>query len=97
MIQEYRYAVEDSTAALQLELNVRAHICRAFGNFFMQEFSKAFEDYEKASTLDPNNTHLQQALQQAKGGLSAQIQKIKDVAAAAAHTYAISTLSALLT
>jgi hypothetical protein len=43
----------------------------------MQEYPKAFEDYETASRLQPNDAPLQKALQGAKEGLS-QLKKIKD-------------------
>lgn len=82
-IKEFYYAIEDSSSALLLEANARAHICRAFGYFFMQQYTKAFEDYELASKLEPDNVNLQKALQRAKEGLTAQLKKIKDVATAA--------------
>jgi tetratricopeptide (TPR) repeat protein len=81
-IKEFNYAVEDATSALLLTSNARAHICRAFGYFFMQQYTKAFEDYESASKLEPNNSGLQKALQAAKEGLSIQLKRIKDVATA---------------
>lgn len=84
MSQEFNYAVEDCTSALLLEDNARAHICRAFGHFFMQQYAKAFEDYEVASRLEPNNAGLQKALQNAKEGLTLQLKKIKDAATATA-------------
>lgn len=59
--------MEDCNVAIMLDpTNARAHLCRAYGNFYLQRFSNALEDYERASRLQPENTALKEKVRKAK-------------------------------
>jgi len=46
-------------------------MCRAFASFYLQRFTHALNDYERASNLQPENTQLKQKLQKAKEAFEA--------------------------
>jgi len=59
---------------------LRAFVCRALSRFYLQQFTQAFEDFERAAKLEPGNTFLREKIQKAKQTIAAIAQKKKDSA-----------------
>lgn len=79
MLKEFAKAEEDSKVALKLDGRyLRAYVCRALSRFYLQQFTQAFEDFERASKLEPGNTFLREKIQKAKETIAAIAQKKKD-------------------
>jgi len=69
-LKEYRKSIEDCTASLGLDPKYwKACICRAFGNFYLLNFDKTFEDLALASSLVTDNPNLKKKLEKAKESL----------------------------
>jgi hypothetical protein len=63
----FKEAIDDCQFALTLDPKYqKAYLCLAFGNFYLQNYEKTFEDLESVSRLQIGNTALHIDLQKAK-------------------------------